>query len=115
MIFNLILVDKVELGPLVLIIMLLRNEIFKEGRRTDEVYLVVVQPVPPLAEVPCQLQLRAVQQDGDWRRAAVDSLLETLDLLDVPGKSDHYEALAGDIFLESRSEHVNHNGLNVNS
>ena len=115
MIFNLILVDKVERGPLVSIIILLRNEIFKEGRRTDEVYLVVVQPVPPPAEVPGQLQLRAVQQDGDWRGAAVDPLLEILDLLDVPGKSHHHKALAGQVFLESRSEHVNHHGLNVNS
>ena len=95
--------------------MLLRNEIFKEGRRTDEVYLVVVQPVPPLAEVPCQLQLRAVQQDGDWRRAALDSLLETLDLLDIPGKSDNYEPLAVCILLQSGSEHVNYNGLKINN
>ena len=80
-----------------------------------KVYLVIVQSVPPLAEVPGQLQLGAVQQDGDWGGAGVDPLLEGLDLLDVPGKSHHHEALAGDIFLESRAEHVNHHRLTVNS
>ena len=77
--------------------------------------LVVIQPVPPLAEVPGQLQLRAVEQDGDWRGAGVDFLLETFHLLDVPGESNHHKALAGHIFLQGRSKHVNHNGLKVNS
>ena len=87
----------------------------RDPRAESRSNLVVIQPVPPLAEVPGQLQLRAVQEDGDWRGAAVDPLLEILDLLDVPGKSHHHKTLAGDIFLESLSEHVNHHGLNVNS